>query len=239
MRGTDGVQGKVILDQSTNNVMYLISLQAVKNANVKAGDWVVVVGAGGGLGHLAGKYRHPQPLGNNPMAANSTYPVQYARTQGALVIGIDGGAEKREFVKSIGATEFVDFRTTPDVVQTIHDITNGGANAVIVTAGSVKAFAQAADMLKVGGTLSCVGIPADKGFIEAPISSIVIKGLHITGNLVGSLKECLEAVDLVRRGIVKPKILVRPFEDLAAVYEELEKGDISGRVVLKVAKDED
>lgn len=33
---------------------YLHSSQAVKNANVKAGDWVVVVGAGGGLGHLAG-----------------------------------------------------------------------------------------------------------------------------------------------------------------------------------------
>lgn len=29
--------------------------KAVKNANVAAGDWVVVVGAGGGLGHLAGK----------------------------------------------------------------------------------------------------------------------------------------------------------------------------------------
>lgn len=29
--------------------------QAVKNANVKPGDKVVVIGAGGGLGHLAGK----------------------------------------------------------------------------------------------------------------------------------------------------------------------------------------
>lgn len=152
---------------------------------------------------------------------------------------MDGGAEKGEFVTSIGATEYIDFKATPDVVKAVQEITNGGANAVIVTAGSVKAFSQAADMLKIGGTLSCVGIPPGKGYIEAPISSIVIKGLHITGNLVGSLKECLEAVDLVRRGIVKPKILVRPFADLPAVYEELEKGDISGRVVLKVAKDED
>lgn len=55
---------------------------------------------------------------------------------------------------------------------------------------------------------------------------------------MGSLKECLEAVDLVRRGVVKPKVTVRPFEDLPGVYEELEKGDITGRIVLKIAKDE-
>ena len=32
--------------------------QAVKNASLKQGDWLCVVGAGGGLGHLAGKF-HP------------------------------------------------------------------------------------------------------------------------------------------------------------------------------------
>ncbi|KAB2571065.1 hypothetical protein BFW01_g3904 [Lasiodiplodia theobromae] len=196
----------------------LTSYKAVKNANVKAGDSVVVVGAGGGLGHLA---------------------VQYARAQGALVVAVDGGLEKGGFVKSIGASDYIDFKTTPNLVQKVKELTNGGANAVIVTAGNPKAFAQAADMLKVGGTLSCVGIPPEKSFIETPISAIVIKGLHITGNLVGSLKECLEAVDLVRRGVVKPKVSIRSFEDLPAVYEELQKGDIMGRIVLKVAKDTD
>jgi D-arabinose 1-dehydrogenase-like Zn-dependent alcohol dehydrogenase len=29
--------------------------KAVLNANIRAGNWLVVVGAGGGLGHLAGK----------------------------------------------------------------------------------------------------------------------------------------------------------------------------------------
>ncbi|EHK27025.1 uncharacterized protein TRIVIDRAFT_34930 [Trichoderma virens Gv29-8] len=195
----------------------LTTYKAVKNCNVKAGDSVVVVGAGGGLGHLA---------------------VQYALAQGAIVYGVDGGVEKGEFLKSIGVTGYVDFTTTPNLTEKIHEITHGGADAVIVTAANPKAFAQAAEMLAVGGTLSCVGIPAERGFLETPISTIVIKGLHITGNLVGSLKECLEAVDLVRRGIVKPKVTVRPFEDLPKIYEELERGDVLGRIVLKIAKDE-
>lgn len=217
-----------------------LKTQAVKNANVKAGDWVVVVGAGGGLGHLAGTCSLCL-LYVITCLTDLTIPrsVQYAVAQGALVIGVDGGSAKGDFVRSIGASEYIDFTTTPDLVQEVIQITNGGANAVIVSAGSVKAFVQAADMLKVGGTLSCIGIPPQKGFIETPISSIVIKGLHITGNLVGSLKECLEAVDLVRRGVVKPKVSVRDFADLPAVYEELERGDIAGRIVLKVAKDDD
>lgn len=172
------------------------------------------------------------------VCTDGKYLVQYALAQGAIVYAVDGGAEKGEFLKSLGVTGYVDFTTTPNLIGKIHEITDGGADAVIVTAANPKAFAQAAEMLAVGGTLSCVGIPAERGYLETPISTIVIKGLHITGNLVGSLKECLEAVDLVRRGIVKPKVTVRPFEDLPKIYQELERGDVLGRIVLKIAKDE-
>lgn len=152
------------------------------------------------------------------------------------MIGIDGGP-KAKFVTSLGARHYFDF-TTPDVTPQILSLTSGGAAAVIVAAGHVNAFSKAAEMLKVGGTLSCIGIPPERGFVETPISTIVIKGLHITGNLVGSLKECLEAVEFVRRGVVKPVVTVRRFEELPHVYEELERGKITGRVVLKIAKDE-
>ena len=36
---------------------------------------------------------------------------------------------------------------------------------------------------------------------------------------------------------MKPQVFVRPFKDLPKVYEELEKGDIAGRVVLKIGDD--
>ncbi|RAH85901.1 putative alcohol dehydrogenase [Aspergillus japonicus CBS 114.51] len=187
--------------------------KAVLNANIRAGNWLVVVGAGGGLGHLA---------------------VQYAKAQGALVIGVDAG-DKRDLVLKLGAVEFIDFTTT-DPVQRVHEVTGLGAHAAVVTAGSAKAFAHACEMLRVGGALSCVGIPPGRPTLQTPIATIVIKGLRITGNLVGSLKECMEAVDLVRRGVVKPEIKVRPFKDLPQVYDEMEKGDIAGRIVLQISK---
>ncbi|PYH45017.1 zinc-dependent alcohol dehydrogenase [Aspergillus saccharolyticus JOP 1030-1] len=187
--------------------------KAVLNTNIRPGNWLVVVGAGGGLGHLA---------------------VQYAKAQGALVIGVDAG-DKRDFVLSLGAVEFIDF-TTMDPVQGVHELTGLGAHAAVVTAGSAKAFANACEMLRVGGILSCVGIPPGRPTLQTPIATIVIKGLRIIGNLVGSLKECMEAVELVRRGVVKPEIKVRPFKDLPQVYEEMEKGDIAGRIVLQISE---
>ncbi|KAL4887150.1 putative alcohol dehydrogenase [Aspergillus karnatakaensis] len=185
--------------------------KAVLGANIKAGNWLVVVGAGGGLGHLA---------------------VQYAKVLGAQVIGVDA-PDKRSFVLGLGATEFVDFVNT-DPIKRVHEITGLGAHAAVVTAGSAKAFAHACEMLRVSGTLSCVGIPPGRPTLETPICTIVIKGLKVGGNLVGSLKECMEAVELVRAGMIKPVVKVRPFRDLPHVYEEMERGDIAGRIVLKI-----
>ena len=54
------------------------------------------------------------------------------------------------------------------------------------------------------------------------------------GSLEGSLKECLEAVELVREGVVRPEIQIREFRELGEVYEEMERGDVAGRVVLRV-----
>ena len=190
--------------------------KAVMQAELRPGSWLVVLGAGGGLGH---------------------YAVQYGLLRTPFVVGVDAGKEKEELVRGLGA-EFVDFKATPDLRAAIDDFTNGrGADAVIVAAGSSAAFATAASLLGVGGSLCCIGIPPCGGRLLTPVSEIVIKGLKIKGNLVGSLGECMEAVELVRKGKVKPKVFVREFEELPKVFEELERGDIAGRVVLRVGDD--
>lgn len=100
---------------------------------------------------------------------------------------------------------------------------------MIVAVGNPKVYTQVAEVLRIGGTLNYVEITLRRVFIEISVSGIVIKGLHITGNLVGSPTECLEAVDLVRRGVVKPRVTIRPLKDLSRVYDELERGEICGR----------
>lgn len=107
---------------------------------------------------------------------------------------------------------------------------------MVVTAGHATAFAHACEMLRVGGTLNCVGIPPGRAYLETPIATIVIKGLRIVGSLEGSLKECLEAVELVREGVVRPEIQIWEFRELGEVYEGVERGDVAGRVALRVGR---
>jgi alcohol dehydrogenase, propanol-preferring len=184
--------------------------KAVLNANIKKGQYMVVLGAGGGLGHFA---------------------VQYGMALGAKIIAIDSGEAKKALLESYGAEAFVDFAKTKNIVSDVLSITGRGTHAVAVTSGNAKAYAQAADMLRPGGSLSYVGIPSGKTLLQTPVVGIVIKGLHITGSLVGSLKEGMEAMEYVRKGIVKPQIQIRKFRELPQVYEQLEKGDVSGRMV--------
>ena len=122
------------------------------------------------------------------------------------------------------------------MIKEVHEITGGGAHAAIVTSGSPKAFTGAVDMLRIGGTLCCIGIPPGDVHLMTPIATIIIRGLKVIGNLVGSMQETLEAVELVRNGSVKPHVEVREFEELPKIYEMLEQGGILGRIVLKVAR---
>ena len=201
--------------------------KAVSNTEARPGDWVVVVGAGGGLGHFA---------------------VQYAQAKGMRVVAVDSGDAKRKMLVEryhVPAEHWVDFKQV-DVVQKVMDLTEGiGAHAVVVTSGSSVAYAQAADMLRPGGTLACCGIPPPNtktgevdAFLRTPIPGIVIKGIRVFGNLVGSSEETMEALELVRCGLVKPMVEVRPFKELADIYERLENGDVCGRIVVKIAEDE-
>jgi alcohol dehydrogenase, propanol-preferring len=86
--------------------------RAVLNANIKKGQYMVVLGAGGRLGHFA---------------------VQYGLALGAKVIAVDSGDSKKVLVESYGVEAFVDFAKTKDVVSDVLVLTGIGADAVIVT----------------------------------------------------------------------------------------------------------
>jgi alcohol dehydrogenase, propanol-preferring len=132
--------------------------KALKTANLAAGQWVAIVGAAGGLGSLA---------------------VQYAAAMGYRVLGIDGGAEKGEFAKSLGAEAFVDFTTSKDMVADIQKITNGGPHGVINVSVSERAVSQSVEYVRPTGTVVLVGLPAGAKVV-APIFDTVVKNRSTT-----------------------------------------------------------
>lgn len=188
---------------------------ACKRSGVKPGQWIVLPGAGGGLGHFA---------------------VQYAKAMGMRVIAIDGGDAKRDLCKKLGAEEFIDFQKTKDVAAEVTKLTTYGAHGVIVTASTKEAYATAPTFLRPNGTVVVVGLPKDATVVAgAPPIMMALKRLNIVGSVVGSLKDVEEALEFTSRDLVHPILTKGTLNDLDDLMDKMAKGQLAGRAVLQVA----
>ncbi|CCE83016.1 Piso0_002789 [Millerozyma farinosa CBS 7064] len=188
--------------------------KALKTANLKAGQWVAISGAGGGLGSLA---------------------VQYAKAMGYRVVGIDGGKEKGDFVKSLGAEAFIDFTVSKDMVKDVQAATGGGPHGAINVSVSEKAMSQSVQFLRPTGTSVLVGLPANAK-IESSVFDAVVKSVSIKGSYVGNRADTAEAIDFFSRGLIKCTIKIVGLSELAKIYELMQQGKIIGRYVVDTSK---
>ncbi len=99
--------------------------------HVKAGESVMIFGAGGGLGHLA---------------------VQLARRLGAKVFAVASGADGVALAKKVGAEAAVDGRKD-DVVAAAKIFAPGGLDAALLTAGGTAAD-KALTAMRSGGRVA-------------------------------------------------------------------------------------
>ena len=116
---------------------------ALRDSGTHIGDWVVISGAGGGLGHLAVQYAAAMGL---RVIAVGEYIIQFLHQIFlflCLNTLLDTGEDKKEFCMKLGAEKWIDFKETSDVVAAVMEITDGlGAHAAIVAAAAVSAFAE-------------------------------------------------------------------------------------------------
>ncbi|RMZ88821.1 hypothetical protein DV736_g3947, partial [Chaetothyriales sp. CBS 134916] len=167
---------------------------ACKRSNVRPGQWIVLPGAGGGLGHFA---------------------VQYAKAMGMRVIAIDGGPEKEALCKKLGAEVYIDFKTTKDIPAEVMKITTYGAHGVIVFSATKEGYETAPHLLRPGGRAVAVGLPKDTSVIAgAPPLMMALKKLEVVGSVVGTLKDVEDALDFTARGLVHPILTKGELKDL-------------------------
>ena len=173
--------------------------KAVKICGATPGQWIIISGAGGGVGALG---------------------VQYAKAMGYRVLAIDAG--KKDYCLSLGAEAYLD--ATKATVEAIEKI--GVIQAAIVTAGVGKAYQAAVDFLAPFGTLVCVGIPPPDQLISVHPITFVNKGIKIIGSAVGTRQDILEAIEFVGRGLVKPSISIASLDDLTDISKKFDKGTV-------------
>ncbi|KJX97329.1 hypothetical protein TI39_contig507g00002 [Zymoseptoria brevis] len=179
----DEVAGPIMCSASTMH-------RALIDSGLKAGNWVVFPGGGGGVG-IQG--------------------VQLAKAMGMRPIVIDSGEAKKELCMKLGAEEFVDFKEHADVAARVKEVAGGiGAHGVLVTA--YQAYKDAIPFIgdRIGGRIMCIALPpAGEINIGADPSHFAFKNLHIIGSLVGTMQDTAATLDYARRGLLQGVAEVR------------------------------
>ena len=187
--------------------------RAVLAAELKAGQWLAIVGSGGGLGHLG---------------------IQFAKSQGLKVIGLDARKEGLELSKKYGADHVVDVtKGDEEVVREVQKITGGpGADVTITLADAKTAAATACAITRMHGTMIQVAQPDN---VIIPFREIVFRDVRIKGSLMSSPKEAETMLDAVAKN--KITVTSNKFEGLDKIPEMIElahSGKMSGKAQIIV-----
>ena len=180
--------------------------KGLKMTDTKPGDWVVISGVGG-LGHLA---------------------VQYAKAMGLNVVAVDVDDAKLKLARRLGASVTINALNSDPVAGVKREI--GGAHGVLVTAVSPKAFTQAVNMVRRGGTMVLNGLPP--GDFPVSIFDVVLNGITIRGSIVGTRLDLKESLEFASAGKVKAIVSSEPLENINDIFQRMREGRIEGRIVV-------
>ncbi len=180
-------------------------------ARVTAGDTVVVIGAGGGVG---------------------VHCVQVAKLFGASVIAVDRGPEKLRAAKEAGAEAALDAAAGPWDGE-VRRLTEGrGADAVADFVASTETLNMAINALALSGRIVILGVDP-KAVLQVPPGRLLRGEVGLIGSRYASRAEVFEAIELVRRGQVRAVIGARGrLEDVPRFHAMVAEHQVIGRAVV-------
>jgi NADPH:quinone reductase-like Zn-dependent oxidoreductase len=184
----------------------------VTKARVRAGEKVLVLAAGSGVGSAA---------------------VQVAKAFGAEVIATAGGSDKLAKAKSLGADQVVD-HYKQNVLDEVRRITGKEGVDVVVEhvgkatwEGSVKALAKGGRLVLCGATTGAE--------VTTDLRYVYNRELTIYGSFMSSRGELLSVTRLFESHRLKPVVdSVFPLQKAAEAQKRMEGSEHFGKIVLEV-----
>ena len=174
-------------------------------------EWVMLLGAGG-LGLMA---------------------IEMLRAFGhEKIISVDIDDAKLAVANKEGAAATVNGRD-PDAAKKLQAIAGGPLYGAVDLVGAADTATLALNSLRKGGKLILVGLYGG----EIPVSLVLVvqRAWRIQGSSVGNVAELNEVIALARSGKIKPiPIERRPLSEVSRTLDQLQAGQISGRVVAEI-----
>src|ERR1700683_3212208 len=170
---------------------------ALRHSGAFPGDLVAVLGIGG-LGHLG---------------------IQFANKFGYKVAAIGRGAENAALAKKLGASVYIDSKST-NAAEALQKL--GGAQVILATAPSSKAMSELFDGLGPNGRLMVIGVafdPIEVTPVQLGNGSRTIQGwAAATPTDIEDTLRCSELTG------VRPMIETYPLDKAAEAYERMVSG---------------
>jgi NADPH:quinone reductase-like Zn-dependent oxidoreductase len=189
----------------------IIAVQGLRfGGGIKAGERVLINGAGGGSGMFA---------------------IQLAKMQGAIVTAVDS-AKKLEHMRRLGADHVLDYQ--------LHDFAQGDAtyDHILDLVGTRSIFSLPRVLrprgryVMVGGQLSCILSAALLGGAWGALVRKKLGVLSATPN-PGDWEQVLELIESEQLQITLHKTY--GLEESASAISELGRGEVLGKAVVRVA----
>jgi len=180
---------------------------------VRAGEKVLVVGAGGGV---------------------NTASFQIAKLAGATIYVIAVNAAKAERARSLGADWVLDRSADPDWSRAVFLATQRDGIDLVVDNVGQATWLNSLRTLRVGGRLVTVG--GTSGYAaQVPVNLIFGRQVRLIGSTMGTQADYLTVMDLVFQGKLLPVVdSVFPMQDFRRAMEHMLAGDMFGKILIEV-----
>ncbi len=184
----------------------------VTKAKVRPNQFVLVLGAGSGVGSAA---------------------IQIAKLHGAQVITTAGSDDKLEKAKGLGA-DFVINHRKEKISEKVKEFTeNYGVDIVVEHVGQATWNESLKCLAKCGKIVTCGATTGPK--VEINLAHLFMKHQQIIGSTMSTRGELFEIIDLVRQKKLKPVIDKEfPIQETAQAHKYIEEGKHFGKVILTI-----
>jgi NADPH:quinone reductase-like Zn-dependent oxidoreductase len=182
----------------------------ISRAKLRAGETVLIVGAGGGVNSAA---------------------IQIAKLAGALVYVVASSARKGEKALELGA-DFVIDRSKVNWSKEIYRLTNRRGVDLVVDNVGAATLSTSMSAAARGGRIVIVGNTSGP-MTEIDVRMIFGKQISLIGSTMGTPKDFRDITRLLWSGKIKTVIdRVMPLSEGKRGFEMMERGELFGKVVL-------
>ena len=182
----------------------------ITRAKLKAGEDVLVLGAGSGVGQAA---------------------IQIAWRHGARVFATAGSDEKLVKARQLGAYEVIN-HATEDLPKKLREYTNGrGVDVVCEHVGTATWDRSQRSLSRGGRLVTCGATTGHDASIDLRV--LFTRQISLLGSYMGRKGELLRAAQCFFAGELRPVVdRTFPLEEAAEAHRRLESRDLFGKLVL-------